>query len=346
MGWFDARVGMKPLAALCRRLATALGAGVDMRGVWQREADSAGGAMQQHLSEVALGVAGGRSVADSLAGSGEFFPELFRRIVDIGERSGGLPEALSRLADHYDHRLHVRRTLLARLAWPMIQLAFAIAVVGLLIWFPGYISRGKGPPLDLLGLGLIGTRGLAIYAGLVTVAGVVVAIVVRSVLRGGAWVRGVESLALAIPGVSHGWKTLALWRLTWSLQMTLNTTLDIREAVAISLRSSGLWHFAQQTDSINATLSRGDDLPTAFRQTGVFPPELLDALAVGEQTGRTVESLAHLSREYERQSQVATQALAQAVAFAIWALVAAFFVAVIFRVFFSYLNMYRQFLPK
>ena len=31
---FEPRIGLKPLAALCRRLAISLGAGVDVRTVW------------------------------------------------------------------------------------------------------------------------------------------------------------------------------------------------------------------------------------------------------------------------------------------------------------------------
>ena len=46
------------------------------------------------------------------------------------------------------------RVFLASLAWPLIQLAMALGVIGLLIWVVGVISgKTGGKPVDLLGEG-------------------------------------------------------------------------------------------------------------------------------------------------------------------------------------------------
>jgi hypothetical protein len=55
----EPRIGLKPLAALCRRLALSLGAGVDVRTVWLREATSAHGLGRRRFLAISDAVAGG-----------------------------------------------------------------------------------------------------------------------------------------------------------------------------------------------------------------------------------------------------------------------------------------------
>ena len=44
----------------------------------------------------------------------------------------------------------MRRTFLAAIIWPLMQLAVALSVIGLLIWVMGFLGN-----VDLLGLGLM-----------------------------------------------------------------------------------------------------------------------------------------------------------------------------------------------
>ena len=58
----------------------------------------------------------------------------------------------------------------------MIELAFAIFVIGALIWILGIIAQPRQrQPIDILGFGLVGTRGLVIYANFVIVVGLCIA---------------------------------------------------------------------------------------------------------------------------------------------------------------------------
>ena len=72
---------------------------------------------------------------------------------------------MRQLADHYEHQLKLRRTLSGSLTWPLIELALALSVVGLLIWVMGAIPQLAKNNIDLLGFGLTGTSGLADLPG-------------------------------------------------------------------------------------------------------------------------------------------------------------------------------------
>ena len=159
----EPRIGLKPLAALCRRLAISLGAGVDVRTVWMREAASAQGVGRRQLAKISQGVANGVSMSDSLKRTGKYFPEFFREIVRVGEESGHLPEVCRQLAAHYEHQLKLRRALCASLTWPLVELTLALTVVGIVIWVMGAIPQLAKNKVDLFGFGLMGTQGLLVY---------------------------------------------------------------------------------------------------------------------------------------------------------------------------------------
>ena len=73
--FFSPRISAKPLAFLCRRLATALTAGIDMRTVWAREAKHAQGrAARRHLAAISRAINAGESLTAALAATDDFFP--------------------------------------------------------------------------------------------------------------------------------------------------------------------------------------------------------------------------------------------------------------------------------
>jgi hypothetical protein len=83
------RIGHRELAGLCRRLSTALEAGIDARRVWAREAAGrSSSALRSRLERISAAIAAGSSVSDALETTGEYFPLLFREMVSVGEETG------------------------------------------------------------------------------------------------------------------------------------------------------------------------------------------------------------------------------------------------------------------
>ena len=87
--FFSPHIRIKDLAGLCRRLAISLGAGIDVRTVWAREADRATGrAARGQLRAVSEAINRGQSVAEAIAETGSFFPTLFCELAEVGEQTG------------------------------------------------------------------------------------------------------------------------------------------------------------------------------------------------------------------------------------------------------------------
>src|SRR5262245_50219842 len=227
----EARIGLKPLAALCRRLATSLAAGVDVRTVWARETLAARGSAKRVMDEISQNVSGGAGMAESIKASGRYFPPFFRELVTVGEESGHLPEVFRQLAEHYDHLLRMRRNLLGALVWPAIELAGALFVVGLLIWIMGNIPQLRQNNIDILGFGLTGNDGLMAYIGIIAAVAAGFFVAYRAASRGMLWIAPIQRAIMKIPQLGRALETLSMARLSWAMHVTLNSGMDLRRAM-------------------------------------------------------------------------------------------------------------------
>jgi type IV pilus assembly protein PilC len=331
MSVLEPRIGLKPLAALCRRLATSLGAGVDVRNVFAREATNARGFGRSRLREVREAVAGGSTIADALGRTGRYFPEFFRELVQVGEESGHLPEVLRRLAEHYEHQLKRRRSFLAAITWPAIELTLALSVVGLLIWAMGEVPQLRRTNADLLGFGLRGNAGLASYVGLLALIGAALFAIYRATARGMLWVAPVQRAIMFVPRLGRAIETLAMAQLAWCLYVTLNAGMELRRALALSIGSTNNVVYTRHIDRVLSDIRQGHEIHEALGATGAFPPDFLELVQVGEESGRLVESMGHVADEYQEQARLALNTLTILLGFAVTALVGAVIIFLIFR---------------
>jgi type IV pilus assembly protein PilC len=273
----------------------------------------------------------GESLAEAMAATGDFFPPLMREMVGLGEQTGHLDAVLAQLADHYDNQIRMRRIFAAAIAWPLVQLGLALAVVGFLIWIMGLIRQMTGHEIDILGFGLVGNRGLTIYVSFLAVIAAVLFLVVRGISRGLIWTQPIQRLVLKIPVLGHSLQTMALSRLAWSMHVTMNTGMDVRRALKLSLQSTQNARYTGQIPVIDAMILEGNSIHEAFCRAGGYPAEFLDTLAVGEQSGKIVESMGRLARQFQEQARAALAILALAGGWVVWAVVAGLIVFLIFR---------------
>lgn len=336
---FSPRIHLKPLAQLCHRLATATSAGIEDRKIWRDESQRGSAAQQRRIAAIRDAVAAGHSVSEGLRKTGDYFPPLFRTMVEVGEISGGLDRTYKRLAQHYDKTLAAKRAFTSRIAWPVMQLVIAIFIVGLLIWIMGVLARGPhGATNDMLGFGLTGTRGLVIYINIVLAAAIGLIVVSEAIRRGALWTRGLQRFVTALPMIGDALQTLALARFTWALQLVLDTSMDLRKALPLALDASGNDYFARHGPTVAQYIQQGHDMATSLALTDAFPVEFLDSVRVGEESGRMVETMERMSTEYQERAGLAISVLAQLAGYAVWAIVAGLIIFMIFRIFSSYLG--------
>ena len=287
-------------------------------------------AKQRQFKKVCQAISKGTSLSDSLREADDYLPQLVYDMVHVGEQSGHVDEALDQLGSYYEHLRSIRSAFLVGIAWPTIQLVIAILVLGFAIWIMGYLQV-EGMDLDMLGLGLSGASGALIYFSVVGILCFLVFWFFRGLMQG-----KLSALVMAplmkLPGLGMSLQVMSMSRMTWALGMSVESGMQADKCVEVALRSTRNKYFTRHKNAILQSVARGETLHDAFGQTQAFPQDFLDAVLVGEETGRLGESMEKLSQHYEEQGKVAMRALAICGGVAVWMFVAAFIIYFIFKI--------------
>lgn len=340
---FTPRFTIRQLAEFCDRLGVEIGAGVDIRRVLQRAADAAPYRLRSRFAQIRDAVNAGESLSAAFARTGNVFPKMFLEMIRVGEETGMVAEVLRRMGKHYRHQMDMRRTFYALIAWPMIQLGVAIIVVGILIAVMGIIAeRNRGEAIDILGFGLIGASGLAIYITFIVAVGLGLATVVSAWRRGMLWTRPLQRLVVLLPVVGPAVRKICLAQLTWAMHVTLNVEMDLRRLIPLVLRATANDYYIRRSGEIVASIMAGQSLSESFGRTGIFPQSFIDAISVGEESGELVDTLGRLSGHYQEDAATAMKTLSVLAGVAVWMFVAGLIIFMIFRLFGFYVGVIRD----
>jgi len=328
------------LADVLSRLSVALAAGVDVRRAMASEAARVPRRWQPALEAAAAALGAGEPLAAALGRSIGAVPADVLGMVAVGDRTGRDAETLRDVAAALKESVAARRSLVAAVVPAALRLAVALGVIGLLILISGVMTGLDGRPLDLLGIGLTGLRGLVIYclilSGLALTAVLAIPRLVRSWRARGSVRRLLDRLPLLGPAARAG--EAARWCRAASL--AAGAGLDAGGLVELASRAApGL---ALDPHDIEERLRQGDTLAEALAAAGRLPAEVIDAVGLGELSGTVAESLGRLMPEQlaaARRGYVAAVGVVGAVA---WVAVAGLVVLLVFRMLGVYVGILEE----
>ena len=302
-------ISTRSLINLSQRVGTALRAGIEARRAWEMETRHASGPLRERVDRIRQRVANGDHVADAMRDLDGFFPPMYVQMVEVGEVTGRLDEVLLRLAEHYTHQQQMKRTFWFGVAWPLFGLAFAVIVIAIVILVTGEISqRLGGQPMDILGLGLTGTTGALVWligCGLIAAG---IGFFFYALFRGWFGPRPLIA-AMRIPVLGKCFESLALSRLTWSLAMSLDSGMDARRAVELSIRAAQNPYYESSLPRVTGGIRANMQFHESFREAQVFPEDFVNSLEAAELAGETSESLLRLAKEYDERALTAMRVL-------------------------------------
>lgn len=341
---FTPRITHRKLAEFCRRLGTLHKAGIDIRKSLHQEAQNSRGQHRLVLQKLAEGVDRGEPLSEAIDPCGPYFPPLLKPLLIVGENSGQLDQVLLELGKHYDQLEASRKQFLQLISKPLVQLCIALGIIGGVIWISGAISAQTKTEVDILGFGLTGTSGLikyiAILTGIATAIGALISALRRGMLGGGVVFR----VARRIPVVGKCIEDFSLARLAWSLALTTNTSMSLKDSLTIAFESAGDPFLMEILPQVLTGIRHGNEVYVCLRDTKRFPFEFLAPLEVAETTGLLSEGAQRLSDQYRTTAENSLKTLSQAAGTVVWLLIMFIMVMMIFRMATSYVGTIRSFL--
>lgn len=325
-------MNIKTAAGFCRRMGTGFRAGLDLLRLCERESSQGSPRHRDAMSQVAHQLANGDPLARAMLDVGKYFPPMMIQMVHVGEETGRLERTLLELAEHYDHRVAMRRMFVNGIAWPVLQLFAGIGVVGLMLLIIETLGSSFNP------LGISFTQ----YSVLVVLFFVMIGLAIATIRFNWFGVHRIYPLVYQIPKVGSSLQTIALSRICWTLSLALDSGLDALRSIKMALRSTHNPHFSSRGEMAVETIKTGGTMTDAFRVTGVFPDEFLHAIEVAEMSGTDAESLDRLAKYYDEQAKQAVRVLVGVATGTIWAMVTLLLVFMILKMAMSIGGVYRD----
>jgi type II secretory pathway component PulF len=329
------RISLKLLARFCHNVGTGLHAGVDVRRIFEIEANRGSMAHRNKVLEIREHIGRGASVSSAFKASNRYFPPLLCEMVEVGERTGRLEQIFIRLGEYYDELIGMRRTFLTGIAWPMLELTGAILVIGLFILIVGMVA--DDPPMAPFGLH--GPKGAAIYFASVGLIVGSLALIGVAAIKGWINLDPIYSLLMRVPFFGPGLQNIAMSRLTWALSMSANSDLSPQRAIELAIRATQSTYYIRFIDGMKNVIGRGRTIHDAFTTTGVYTDEFLASLETGEITGNLSETMQIASREYDERTKLFFKALSMVGGATVFLGVAAFIIYMIIQMFMQYVGV-------
>jgi type II secretory pathway component PulF len=141
-------------------------------------------------------------------------------------------------------------------------------------------------------------------------------------------------MLLPIPGIGPTIRAMALERFTMSLAMAQEAGLPADQSARLVFRATANRAYTQYTDHVSRSLAGGEEWSAALSTTNsqLYTTELLEAIAIGEESGRLAEEMARLSQHFAEETSRRLQWSATILGGAIYVIVGLQLIFVIFRI--------------
>ncbi len=133
------------VARFTRTLGTLLSSGVSIIEAMEITAKTAGNVVIANaINKSVLSIAEGDTITGPLRESG-VFPPMVTQMISVGEKTGGLDDMLSKIADFYDEEVDEAVTALTSIIEPIIIVFMGVVIGGILIamYLPMFDIIGK-----------------------------------------------------------------------------------------------------------------------------------------------------------------------------------------------------------
>jgi len=309
------KIGLKDIAIMARQLATMIGAGLSLlRALSILTDQTENKALQAVLAEVRGDVETGRSFSHALGRHPKVFPPIMINMVKAGEVGGFLDETLVAIAENFEKEVALRGKVKSAMTYPVV--VFVIAILGVSVMLIFIVPIFAAMFEDLGGDLPFATQILVTLSNILKFGSPI--IIIGLILFSIWWKKNkherkvretVEPLYLKAPVFGALVQKIAVARFSRNFGAMIASGVPILQALDIVGQASGNVVIEDATRAVQDSVRRGDSLAGPLAQHKVFPPMVVQMIAVGEDTGALDAMLDKIADFYDQEVESTTEQL-------------------------------------
>ena len=305
------KVNVKDKSYFFHMLAVMVDAGIPVvRAVKSLANRASNPRFQRVLNTIAYGCENGATLADAMMRFDDVFDEAEIGIVRSGEATGSLHTMLFKLSKQLEKRHELYLKLWSAAVYPIaVLVVLFIVATGMLLWiFPtlltllseGGLSEDQLPTATraLLFVQTALTDYWWAILGVILIAYSIFSLYKNSASGAVSW----DATKLDIPIIGSLIKKLNVLRFVSMLGILIEAGLPVIKALRITGNSLTNRVYKLKAQEVITRVRVGDKISNSLRDTEtIFPPEVVEMLAVGEQSANIAKVSTKIADQFQRE---------------------------------------------
>ena len=311
-------VSTRDIVIFTRQFATMINAGlplVQSLDILAEQTENQ--SLRKVIQEVLYDVESGHTLADAMSKHPKVFTSLFTNMVAAGEAGGILDTILLRLATFLEKNDALIRKIKGAMVYPGVIMSVAASAICILLIFviPTFqnMFASAGIPLPLPTRVVIGMSVFLQNFWYVVIGAVIAGIfALRAVAANPNGRLMLDKLLLNLPILGDLQRKAAVARFTRTLGTLVSSGVSILEGLEITAKTAGNRVIHDAVMGSRASIAGGETISGPLKESGVFPPMVVQMINVGEQTGGLDEMLTKIADFYDEEVDAAVEVLLKA----------------------------------
>jgi type IV pilus assembly protein PilC len=258
------------------------------------------------LQQTRMDVEGGASLADAMRKHPKAFDDLYTNMIAAGEAGGILDTILKRLATYIEKNVKLKAQVKGAMVYPVAVISIAAIVITVILWkviptfaamFAGLKAELPLPTRFVIAL----SNWLVRLLPFIIVGGILITVAFKRYYATHGGRRMVDGIILKMPVFGTLMRKIAVARFCRTLSTLISSGVPILDGLEITARTAGNAIIEDAIMFVRKGVESGLTVAQPLKETGVFPPMVIQMIGVGEQTGALDAMLSKIADFYEEE---------------------------------------------
>lgn len=306
---FLSKVSSKDLSIFCKQYTSILSAGISItQGLWILANQTINPHLKNALKKVSESVQTGQALSVSMAAQPKCFPIILIRAIEAGEVSGTLETSLERMALNFEREYILKQKIRKALVYPAIVSITAVFVIIFLLrvvvpQFTTLFEMNQAalplPTRIVLGLNNFLSTNLIWL--------LLIPLIIYVVLKATKFIEGgnisLHKIVLKLPYLGLLMQNIISARFNYTMSTLLTSGISLTHALNIALKTTKNPLVEKNLEQIIDQVRQGKGLAQPLDALGIFPPGVVEMIAIGEESGRVDDMMEKTADLCQREAE-------------------------------------------
>lgn len=299
------KVKTQHFTVFCRQLSTMYMAGVNMvEAIRILSEQTESKPFRKVLASVSEEMKRGTQFSVAASAFPSVFSNVFVNMIKAGEASGNLDEMLNRLAIFYEKEHYTSQKIKSAMIYPIIMSVVMVLVVTFMMIFviPRYVQNFQDLGLELplpTRMVMHLSEWIQSYWYVIPVVPLVPVLLLKLIGNTEKGRYQLDKLKLKVPVFGQLWHKQAIARFSRTFSSLFAAAIPMMQAMTIVSNVVGNKAIGQLISTSREGIRSGNSMAEPFQKSWLFPPMVVQMMAIGERTGALDSMLEKVADFYE-----------------------------------------------